>query len=63
MRTVKPTRYAELSYTEVIKDDWRVVYARDQQLPNVLATVGPHYKSEIELLCDLHRYAKESWGL
>lgn len=38
---------------------WRVI---DIHEPTRSAAVGPIYQSKAELLADLDRYAKESWG-
>lgn len=58
-RGVKVTRFSELGYVCDGPKLWRVV---DLDSPLEFGgRVGPQYRSEIELLCDLERYA-ESWG-
>ena len=53
---VYKTRFPELGFTKTVKD-WRFV---DTSTGSV---VGKQYHSKLELLADLTRYAKESWGL
>jgi hypothetical protein len=48
-----PTRFPELSYTQVTRDLWRIV---DNSTG---AAVGPHYKRKGELLLDLPRFARD----
>jgi len=47
------TRFPELGFAKCGRNDWRVV-ATDTG-----ATIGCHYASQIELLADLDRYARE----
>ncbi len=49
---MKPTRFPELNYQRVIPGLWRFIDA------STLATVGPHYSTERELLADMQRYAE-----
>lgn len=49
----QPTRFPELGYAKMDENLWRIV-DRDGDAP-----VGPHYRSKMELLCDLQRYAAE----
>ena len=49
---VKRTRYPDLGYART-GDIWRVVDI------NSGSVVGPHYKTRIELLADLNRYAHD----
>jgi hypothetical protein len=53
---MKKTRFVELLYRCVSKGSWRIVDASD------FRDIGPTYKSELELLSDLHRYATEVFG-
>lgn len=57
MKGFKPTRFAELVYRYDGHQLWRVYDATDGS-PRA---VGPHYRSQLELLADLPRYARE-WG-
>jgi len=43
---------------------WRIVHF-DPSMPvdKQYSNVGPQYRSEKELLQDLHRYAIEAWGM
>ncbi len=52
---IHPTRFAELGYVNYSPGDWRVV-ALDSDNPDT-NSVGPHYRSKLELLADLERYA------
>lgn len=57
---VRETRYPELGFTKIEDGSrviWRVVCRETG------AEVGPLYASRSELLADLERYARESWGL
>lgn len=49
---IRPTRYPELSYTQVDRSCWRFI---DNSTGN---PVGPQYRTMRELLTDLDRYAK-----
>jgi len=51
--SVRKTRFSELGYEQHAPDLWRII-ALDGN-----AAVGPHYKSQAELLGDLKRYARE----
>jgi hypothetical protein len=48
---VHKTRYAELGYSCIVRNLWRII---DQSTGRA---VGPQYKSRGELLADLARYA------
>jgi hypothetical protein len=50
---VYKTRFKELGYCHSLSGEWRIV-AREEDPP---AAVGPMYRSRVELLCDLERYA------
>ena len=50
---LRPTRFKELKYANVTVGLWRIVDASTEQ------TVGPHYRTKVELLADLTRYAKD----
>ena len=54
-RFVTPDLTQKLCYMQWGKD-WRLVIKENACLP---AVVGPIYKSKMELLCDLERFAKE----
>lgn len=47
------TRYAELAYEQHADNLWRIIDTNTQ------AAVGPQYKSHVELLIDLDRFARE----
>ena len=47
------TRFAELDLANCGKGGWRFVATEDG------AVIGPQYKTKIEALCDLPRYAAE----
>lgn len=51
------TRFAEISYASIKPKGWSFF---DSSTGN---RVGEIYASKAELLSDLSRYAKESWGL
>jgi len=55
--TFHPTRFPELAYAKIDKGEWSFFAVEGQ------CRVGPVYHSKAELLGDLTRYAKESWGL
>lgn len=54
------TRFKGLGYIHQDKHLWRVVDLHDGI--NTVHVVGPQYRSQSELLGDLDRYAKETWG-
>jgi hypothetical protein len=58
------TRFAGLGYWHQGHALWRVVDLHESVLNSqgVPRVVGPQYKSKEELLGDLDRYARESWG-
>lgn len=58
--TVHRTRFPELGYVKIDNACWQFI---DLNQPDRMAQVGPHYKTKVELLADLERYARESWGL
>jgi hypothetical protein len=51
---IHPTRFEELGYAKLAPGLWRVV---DTSAGD--AVVGPHYRTRVELLTDLERYATE----
>jgi hypothetical protein len=55
--TVYKTRFPELSYMKHAADLWRVIDTETG------CAVGQHYRTRIELLSDLDRYASEYLGL
>ena len=61
---IMKTRYAGLGYWHQGHGLWRVVDIHDSVLnpQGMPRTVGPMYKSKAELMGDLDRYARESWG-
>ena len=59
---MKPTRFPELSYSWVSRSEWSF-FANDGNYPGDGGRVGPLYRSKGELLADLTRYARDSWGL
>lgn len=52
------TRFSNLGYIKDAPSLWRFVDLTD----NSQARVGPQYKTKIELLCDLDRYATQIFG-
>lgn len=56
---IRKTRFKELGYWCVEPGCWSFVSLCDGSP----SQVGPKYASEQELLADLERYARESWGL
>ena len=52
------TRFTNLGYINDAPGLWRFVDLSD----NSNARVGPQYKTKIELLCDLDRYATQVFG-
>ena len=48
---IHPTRYPELGYTRVAPGVWRIVDTSTSRV------VGPTYRTRLELLMDLQRYA------
>ncbi|MNC69889.1 hypothetical protein D3C76_165240 [compost metagenome] len=61
---IQKTRYMGLGYYNQQPGLWRVVDIHDSLLNSqgVPRAVGPQYASKAELLSDLDRYARESWG-
>lgn len=61
---IQKTRYMGLGFYNQEAGLWRVVDIHDSLLNSqgVPRTVGPMYASKAELLSDLDRYARESWG-
>lgn len=57
MNSCSPTRFKELGYRKTMPGLWRFVDAETG------ADVGPQYRTKAELLADLERYARDSWGL
>lgn len=55
---VRPTQFQNLGYAQIDKSLWRIVDLSDSP-----ACVGPYYKTKIELLCDLNRYATQVFGV
>ena len=51
------TRFPELKFAQIDNGEWSF-FATDTE-----SRVGPIYKTKAELLADLTRYAKESWGI
>lgn len=51
------TRFSELVYARLDRQHWSF-FTTDTD-----SRVGPLYASKAELLADLARYARESWGL
>ena len=56
MTGIRPTRYATLGYRCDGRGLWRVYDVDDRESP---AAVGPQYRTKMELLADLARYASE----
>lgn len=52
------TRFPELLFANLGEQHGWSFFASDTQ-----SRVGPIYRSKAELLADLTRYARESWGL
>lgn len=57
-RTVTKTRFDNLGLMHVCRSLWRFVDLSD----GGEACVGPYYKTKIEALGDLNRYATEVFG-
>lgn len=53
------TRYPGLGLTHNGPNRWRWVDIHD---PSNVGCVGPVYRTKIEAMGDLERYARESWG-
>lgn len=51
------TRFPELKFAKIDGKTWSF-FASDTE-----SRVGPLYQTKAELLADLTRYAKESWGI
>ncbi len=49
------TRYAELAYEERDRYLWRILDTTGEHA----AVIGPYYKSRVELLADLDRFARD----
>lgn len=47
------TRFRELGYEHITPGLWRIIALDDKK------AVGPHYRTRIDLLADLVRYARE----
>lgn len=45
------TRFKELGYAQILPNLWRIVATEDGEV------VGPHYRTQTELLADLSNYA------
>lgn len=58
------TRFAGLAFYQQQPGLWRVADIHDSQLnaQGLPRAVGPQYRTKSELLADLERYARESWG-
>lgn len=58
------TRFAGLAFYKQAPGLWRVVDIHESELNSqgVPSVVGPQYRTKSELLADLDRYARESWG-
>lgn len=57
MRTgIKPTRFLELGYRHECPGLWRIVEMTDGK------PMGPLYRTRLELLADLERFAREDYG-
>lgn len=54
--TVRSTRFAILGYRQDAPGLWRIYDTSDPRRP---AAVGPHYRTKMELLADLPRYARD----
>jgi hypothetical protein len=54
--TIRPTRYTGLGYREDFRGCWRIY---DISEPGRQGAVGPKYRTKVELLADLDRYARE----
>lgn len=59
---INRTRFDGLGYINQSKGVWRVVDIHDAFDSSNPRCVGPQYKTKAELLADLERYARESWG-
>ena len=58
------TRFPQLTFSRVSPREWSF-YATEKEDPKgwYRNRVGPLYASRAELLADLTRYARDSWGL
>jgi hypothetical protein len=64
MTKIYSTRIEGLKYFRDLSGNWRIVDCHDA-MPTINdepKAVGPLYKTQIELLADFDRYARESWG-
>ena len=50
---MKRTRYLELAYEHIMPNLWRIVATDTGQ------AIGPYYRTKVELLADLWRYAHD----
>ena len=57
---IRRTRFDLLGFVRLDATTWQFVSLEE---PGNTRQVGPHYRTEAELLADLSRYALESWGL
>lgn len=55
---MSPTRFPPLGLDRIGRE-WSFFDTSDGQEHRV----GPIYKTKMEALADLHRYARESWGM
>jgi hypothetical protein len=58
---VRRTRIAGLGFSNTRPGTWRFVDIHEG-VTRPLRLVGPNYATKDELLADLDRYARESWG-
>lgn len=62
-RTIHRTRYAGIGFVNVAPGLWRFADIHEGiKADEPPRTVGPEYPSKMELLADLDRYARDSWG-
>ncbi len=59
-----PTRFPQLTFSRISPKEWSF-FATEENDPKgwYRNRVGPLYASSAELLADLARYARDSWGL
>ena len=59
---VYKTRFPFLGYTKIDVGCWMILDISDDRYDSHIMQVGTHYKTKMELLADLERYATEVWG-
>lgn len=60
--TIHRTRFETLGFINQLPGLWRFIDLSDYKPQDPPRTVGPQYRTKAELLADLARYARDSWG-